>query len=66
MSLAELAAQVIAIWEANPKRQALAKMLNLHPSQISDEMITRVERGARCYRSPNLQQLPRSPRKVKR
>jgi len=66
VSLAELAAQVIALWEANPKRQTLAKMLNLHPSQISDEMIARVERVDRSYRSPNMQQIPRTTQKVKR
>lgn len=49
----------ILLWEMNPKRQALAKMLGIEPGQVTDEMIARVTSGARSYRNPPMQQIPR-------
>jgi len=46
------------LWEMNPKRQALAKMLGIEPGQVTDEMIRRAEAGFN-HRGPNLQQIPR-------
>lgn len=60
--LAKAARAAIALWEADPKRQALAKMLGIHPGQVTDKMIRRVERGGLSYRHPNMQQMPRKPR----
>jgi len=62
MSADDIAAKAraaILLWEMNPKRQALAKLLGIEPGQVTDEMIRRVEQGFN-HRHPNLQQLPRS------
>lgn len=60
--LEAMARLAMALWEANPKRQALARLLNIQPSQVTDEMIRQVERGLN-FRGPNIQQIPRTPRK---
>ena len=62
--LAAAARAAIALWEADPKRQALAKMLGRAPGEISDEMIRRVERGAKAWRNPPMQQIPRPRRRT--
>lgn len=59
--LARQARAAILLWEEHPKRQALAKLLGIEPSQVTDEMIARVERGL-GNRGPNLQQVPRRKR----
>ena len=51
----------IHLWEMNPKRQAIAKLLGIEPGQVTDEMIRRAEQGFNT-RSPNLQQIPRPKR----
>ena len=55
---ADKARAAILLWELNPKRQALAKILGIEPSQVTDEMIRRAEQGFN-HRDPNLQQIPR-------
>ena len=61
--IADLAREAIALWEADPKRQALVKILRLEPGQVTDDMIRRVSSGASYNRGPNLQQIPREKRK---
>ena len=56
--IADKARAAILLWEINPKRQALAKILGIEPSQVTDEMIRRAEQGFNT-RSPNLQQIPK-------
>lgn len=60
--LADTARAAILLWELNPKRQSLAKMLGLPPGEVTDEMIARVERGP-GNRGPNLQQIPLARRR---
>ena len=48
----------ILLWEMNPKRQALARLLGIEPSQVTDEMIRRAGIGWN-HRDPNMQQIPR-------
>jgi hypothetical protein len=55
----------IALWEADPKRQALARILNIPPGQVTDAMIRRVCTPAMSYRNPPMQQIPREPRRRK-
>lgn len=57
-AIAEKALATIRLWEMNPKRVALAKMLGIEPGQVTDEMIRRAEAGFN-HRGPNLQQIPR-------
>ena len=56
--IARQACAAILLWELNPKRQALAKLLGIEPDQVTDEMIARVESGP-GNRGPNLQQIQR-------
>lgn len=55
---ADKARAAILLWEQDPKRQAIAKLLGIPPSLVTDEMIRRTDQGFNT-RSPNLQQIPR-------
>lgn len=57
--IAAKARAAILLWELNPRRQAIAKLLGIPPGQVSDDMIARASSGARSYRNPPLQQIPR-------
>lgn len=61
--IANDARAAIALWESHPQRQALAKLLGIHPSKISDEDLRRTVCYSSAHRRPNLQQFPRDKRR---
>lgn len=61
--IARQARAAILLWELNPKRMALARLLGIAPGQVSDEMIARAGRVDRSYRNPPMQQIPRTDRR---
>ncbi len=63
--IAKDARAAITLWEADPRRQALAKLTGRHPGQISDDDLRRVTSGAGSMRNPPIQQIPRTRRPTK-
>lgn len=59
---AHLARLAVTLWEADPRRQAMARMLGIPPGAVSDDMVRRALRSTLNLRNPPMQQLPRRGR----